>query len=365
MVRPALADPDFAPARIVLRTPNPLGDAVMAEPAMRAIAARFPAARIDVAVPASLAPLAACWRFASGVVPLARARGIAKIGATLADSRALRAGRYDLAVVLPNSLGSALTLRAAGARRLVGYARDARRLLLSDPIEPPVEPRREHMLAYYWRIAEALGCGRLPGADVIAIEPTAAPRIFAAHERTRPMLDVGAEAATKGAALLARHDIGGQGFVVLAPGAAYGPAKQWPVVHYRALAGALARDHRIVVVGTRGEKPIAGEIAAACDGVDLAGATDLAGLIGVMARARGFVGNDSGAAHLAGALGLPGVVIYGSTSEAHSGQIGARLAILHRHLDCSPCFARTCPLGHLRCLTEISPESVREAFAAA
>lgn len=362
MARRALTDPDFAPQRIVLRAPNPLGDAVMAEPALRAIAARFPRAQVDVALPAALAPLAACWKFAAGVVALPRARGAAKLGAALAASRALRAGRYDLAVLLPNSLGSALATRAAGIARIVGYARDARRLLLSDPIVPPANPRGEHMLAYYWRIADALGCGVLPGAARIAADPTAAPSVFAADERTRPAIVPSAEAEAKGAALLAKHGLAAGRFVVLAPGAAYGPAKQWPVAHYQALARALARDHAIVVAGTPDERPIAAEIAAACNGVDLAGATDLAGLIGVLARARGFVGNDSGAAHLAGALGVPGVVIYGSTSDAHSGQIGAGLAIVNRRIECSPCFARVCPLGHLRCLTEIAPETVRAAL---
>lgn len=362
MARRALTDPGFAPRRIVLRTPNPLGDAVMAEPALRAIAAHFPHARVDVAVPAALAPLAACWGFAAGVIALPRARGAAKLGAALAAARALRAGRYDLAVLLPNSLDSAFAARAAGIGRIVGYARDARRLLLSDPIAPPANPRGEHMLAYYWRLAEALGCGALPGGARIAAAPTSAPAVFAADARTRPALTPSADAHAKGASLLARHGLAGRGFVVLAPGAAYGPAKQWPVAHYQALARDLARDHAIVVVGTPDERAIAAAIAAACGGVDLAGATDLAGLIGVLARARGFVGNDSGAAHLAGALGIAGVVIYGSTSDAHSGQIGAGLAIVNRRIECSPCFARVCPLGHLRCLTEITPDTVREAL---
>jgi heptosyltransferase-2 len=338
--------------RILLRAPNPLGDAVMAEPAMRAIAARFPDAAVDVALPAANTPLAACWRFADAVVPLRRG---------LADIRVLRKQRYDFCALFPNSFGSAVIARAAGIVRIVGYARDARGWLLSDRIAPPPQPRTLHMLTYYWRIAETLGCAGLPDAARIAAAPGEAAAIFAGDPRTAPALAPTAAMREAGDRILAAHAVA-PGFVVMAPGAAYGPAKQWPVAHFAALAAMLKQAGRsVVVVGTMAERPW-GE---AIDAVNLAGATDLAALIGVMSRAGAFVGNDSGLAHIAGALGLAGVVIYGSTSDAHSGQIGKRLRILHLRLDCSPCFARECPLGHLRCLKEITPEMARDALASA
>jgi heptosyltransferase-2 len=338
--------------RILLRAPNPLGDAVMAEPAMRAIAAQFPDAAVDVALPAASAALASCWSFARAVVPLRRG---------WADIRALRAGGYDLCALFPNSLGSALVARAAGIARVVGYARDARGLLLSTRVAPPAVPRALHMLAYYWRIAAALGCPELPGAARLAQAPGEAAAIFAADPRTRPALAPSPEMAEAGRRVLAANQLA-PGFVVLAPGAAYGPAKQWPIVHYAQLAALLKQQGRTVaVVGTPAERPLS----AAIDAVNLAGATDLASLIGVLRHAGAFVGNDSGVAHIAGALGLPGVVIYGSTSDAHSGQIGQGLRIVHLRLECSPCFARECPLGHLRCLTEITPAMVHAALAEA
>jgi heptosyltransferase-2 len=161
--------------------------------------------------------------------------------------------------------------------------------------------------------------------------------------------------------VLAAHGLA-PGFVVLAPGAAYGPAKQWPVAHYAQLAAILkAEGRQVAVVGTQAERTLGSAI----DAVNLAGVTDLASLIGVMSQAGAFVGNDSGVAHIAGALKLAGVVIYGSTSDAHSGQIGEALRIVHLRLECSPCFARECPLGHLRCLKEITPAMVRAVLAAA
>jgi heptosyltransferase-2 len=344
--------------RILLRAPNPLGDAVMAEPAMRAIAAQFPDATVDVALPAGTAALAACWGFARAVVPLRRG---------WADVRALRAGRYDLCALFPNSLGTALVARAAGIARVVGYARDARGWLLSERIAPPAVPRALHMLAYYWRIAAALGVPELPGAARLARAPGEAAAIFAADARTTPALAPSAAQIEAGQRVLAAHQLA-PGFVVLAPGAAYGPAKQWPVAHYAQLAQLLKSQGRAVaVVGTPVERPLGDAIDQARSRaiVNLAGATDLGSLIGVMRQAGGFVGNDSGVAHIAGALGLPGVVIYGSTSDAHSGQIGRLLRIVHLRLECSPCFARECPLGHLRCLKEITPAMVHAALSEA
>jgi heptosyltransferase-2 len=217
------------------------------------------------------------------------------------------------------------------------------------------------MLAYYWRIAAALGCPELPGAERLAQAPGTAAAIFAADPRTAPMLAPSAALAAAGERILSAHQLA-PGFIVLAPGAAYGPAKQWPVAHFAQLAALLKSQGReVAVVGTPAERSLGDAI----DAVNLAGATDLASLIGVMRHAGGFVGNDSGVAHIAGALGLPGVVIYGSTSDAHSGQIGKGLRIVHLRLECSPCFARECPLGHLRCLNEITPAMVHAASAEA
>ena len=348
----ARAPGGMTPRRVLLRAPNPLGDAVMAEPAMRAIAALFPDAAVDVALPAANAALASCWGFAAAIVALRRGPG---------DIARLRQGGYDLCALFPNSLSSAVIARAAGIARIVGYARDARGVLLTERIAPPREPRALHMLAYYWRIAAALGAAELPGAACVAASPRDAAAIFAGDPRTAPSLAPGAAIAEAGRRVLAAHGLA-PGVVVLAPGAAYGPAKQWPVAHYAQLAAILkAEGRQVAVVGTQAERTLGSAI----DAVNLAGVTDLASLIGVMSQAGAFVGNDSGVAHIAGALKLAGVVIYGSTSDAHSGQIGEALRIVHLRLECSPCFARECPLGHLRCLKEIAPAMVRAALAAA
>jgi heptosyltransferase II len=350
-VRPSLADPDFQPRRVILRTPNPLGDAVMAEPAMRAIAGRFPDAEIVVAAPRAIAALAETWSFAGQCAPIERggARNF------LATARKLRGG--DLCVLFPNSFGSAAEVLLAGIPRRLGYDRDKRGWLLTDRVAPPAEPRGQHMIAYYWRLAEALGVAPLEN-DAWQALPGA--------ERTRPNMRASVAMRQAASEMLARSGVDARPYIVLAPGAGYGSAKQWPAAHYAVLARRAAElDAAIVLVGAPGEVQLCAGIARGSGAVNLAGQTDLGALIGIIAGAAAFVGNDAGAAHLAAALGAPGVVLFGSTSEAHSAPIGAAMRIMHLHLECSPCFARECPLGHLRCLTEIAPDAVLEPLRAA
>lgn len=313
--------------RIILRAPNPLGDVVMAEPAMRAIAERFPDAEIVVAAPNALLPLVRGFAFAHRVIAADRPDGI---GAVWSQSRMWRAARADIAVLFPNSLGTALVALLGRARRRVGYARDGRTLLLTDRVTMPANPRAEHMVDYYARLARAL--------DAM---PDGVPRLAA-----DPAARAVARKLTQG-----RRD-----YVVLAPGAAYGPAKQWP--YYEQLARALADQGRdVVVVGSAGEKALCEQVAGG-HALSLAGRTDLAALIAVIDGAAAFIGNDAGAAHIAAALGKTTVAIFGSTDDHHSGPVGPNVRIAHLHLECSPCFARECPLGHLNCLKQIGVDQV-------
>ena len=155
-------------------------------------------------------------------------------------------------------------------------------------------------------------------------------------------------------------------FVAVAPGAAHGSAKRWPAESFGALCRQLARalGQPCVLVGSARERALGAAVrrhAGRGDLVDLTGRTDLASLIGVLARARLMIGNDSGTAHVAASLGRPAIALFGSTSTRHSGPVGPRTRILSRSLPCSPCFERDCPLGHLDCLRGLAPETVVQA----
>lgn len=319
---------------------------------MRAIAKRFHGAEVVVAIPRAIAALAETWGFRGTLVPIDRDNGVRNI---LAGARQLRGG--DLCVLFPNSLGSAATARLAGIARRLGYDRDRRGWLLTDRIASPAEPRKQHMIAYYWRLAEAVGATPIE-------HPTW--RDLPGFEHTRPKMRASAMMRQAAQSLLARAGIGPRPYVVFAPGAGYGTAKQWPAAHYAALAKrAASLDVAVVLIGAPNEAELCAAIAAESGALNLAGQTDLGALIGIIEGAASFVGNDAGAAHLAAALGIGGVVLFGSTSEAHSAPIGAAMQIMHLHLECSPCFARECPLGHLRCLREIAPDAVFERLRAA
>ncbi len=146
--------------------------------------------------------------------------------------------------------------------------------------------------------------------------------------------------------------------VAVAPGAAYGPAKEWPRSYYTELVQALdARGVQCVLVGSGGERAACEAIAAdgAHGAIVAAGHTNAGELIALLAQCDGFIGNDSGAAHLASALGIATVAIFGSTSPQRTGPLGPKTGIVYQGLECSPCLARTCRFGHYNCLREIKP----------
>jgi heptosyltransferase II len=155
--------------------------------------------------------------------------------------------------------------------------------------------------------------------------------------------------------------------VALAPAVAYGPAKEWPADRYARLIDRLegAAGAECVLVGAASERARCAEIAAASSvgAVIAAGETDVGDLVALLSLCRGFIGNDSGAMHVAGALGLPTVGIFGSTRPDRTGPLGPRTRVLYERIECSPCLARTCRFGHYACLKRISVESALEALA--
>jgi heptosyltransferase-2 len=150
--------------------------------------------------------------------------------------------------------------------------------------------------------------------------------------------------------------------IALAPVAAYGPAKEWPMDGYAALADIFAERHgaECVLVGGAGDLQQCERIAARCrrGAIVAAAETTVGELIALLSLCQGFAGNDSGGMHLAGALGLPTVAIFGSTNPARTGPMGPHCRVVYRGLECSPCLERTCHFGHYNCLRDITPEEV-------
>ena len=286
--------------------------------------------------PAAFAPILAPRFPGVPYVPWSRERRFAAAGL-------LRRLKPGAALLLTDSLSSALLAALAGIPARVGYAAEFRDLLLTRRV-PRRAPSRSRP-----RAEEYLDLARAAGLTVT--DPH--PRIEA---------DEGDRARAE--ALLTGHHFGAGAYAVIAPGASYGPAKRWAPDRFAALAKALhARDGtRAVLVGTKEDRAVSAEVAAALGpaALDLTGATDLPALVGILDRAVLAASNDSGVMHLAAALGRPTVAIFGSTSPVWSSARAPWVRALYAAYPCSPCFRRTCPIGY-GCLRAIEASSAIDA----
>ncbi|RZU01148.1 lipopolysaccharide heptosyltransferase II [Rivibacter subsaxonicus] len=328
--------------------PQWIGDAVMAQPLIEALARR--GERVTVAALPWIAPVCRAMPGVSEVVAWPFAHGKLDWAARRAAAAELR-GRFDAAYVLPNSIKSALVPWLARIPRRVGYVGEGRPLLLNRrlPNPPKTATHRMPMVAFY---------GALAGEG--AVPPDARPRL--------------AVDTTLRATTLARLGLSSQQYWVFAPGAEYGPAKRWPSAHYATLARQLHAQHRlpVLLLGSAKEADIADEIAALAPGAckALAGQTSLDEAIALIEQARGVASNDSGLMHVAAAFGVPQAAVFGSTSPAHTPPLSPNARVLwlkdgsggRTDLDCLPCFERECRFGHLRCLQDIAPERVARAL---
>jgi heptosyltransferase-2 len=324
--------------RILIVAPNWIGDALLAQPLLARLHARRPGLVLDAVAPEWVAPALARMPEIEAVIATTLGHGALQLGARWRLARALRARRYDEAVVLPNSWKAALVPWLAGIPRRIGFVGEARYGLLN-VLHRLDEEAVPLMAERYAQLAEAPG------------EPPHRPLV-------PPRLEVD-EANL--AITIARLGLDrSRPIVAFCPGAEYGPAKRWPVRHFAALARSLgARGRRVWLLGSPKDRATGDEIATLAEGaaLNLCGRTDLAAAIDLLSACEAVVTNDSGLMHAAAALGLPLVALYGSSSPEHTPPLApARLVSLN--VECSPCFQRECPLGHFKCMNELTPERV-------
>ena len=324
--------------KILIRATNWLGDAVMSLPAIRAIRESFPGAHLAVLARTSVAGLYARERTIDQVIPYTgdRRRAAAE----------LRRESFDSAILLPNSFDSAWLAWKAGIPRRIGYSRDARAWLLTEAVaapEPGEIPRHERF--YYLEL--------LRRAGLIAEYPACA----------EIQLDGRAQAREAGLAALKEAGVPSPAIGV-SPGAAYGNAKRWLPERFAETAAMVARAHpaSLLLFGSAAERPLCAEIAGLFGGADtavhnFAGETTLAQFIDLAAACRLFLSNDSGAMHVASALGVPTVTVFGATDDTTTGPTGAWARIVREQVECSPCLLRECPIDH-RCMTRVTVERV-------
>jgi heptosyltransferase II len=321
--------------RSLVIAPQWIGDAVMTEPLLRRLHAR--GERLTVGALPWVAPVYRAMPQVEQVVEFPFQHGGLQLKARRAIAAELR-GQFQRAYVLPNSLKSALLPLLAGIPERIGYLGEARVGLLTHRLKNP--KNKPPMVAFYSALS-----GDTQGLDA-----------------DRPRLQL---AAGDIDAAVAKHGLPRGAYLVFAPGAEFGPAKRWPAAHFAALAKQAGRA--VVLLGSGKEAPLCEEIVAAAGlGLNLAGKTSLAEAFALIAGAQAAVTNDSGLMHVAAAFGVPQVAVYGSSSPLHTPPLNdaARVVWLKEDpayqppLDCAPCFQRECPLGHTRCLVDVTPQRV-------
>ena len=329
--------------------PNWLGDAVMALPAFADIRRAHAQARLIVAARPSIAPL---YSMVPGVdsTILTQWRGSMTDRRLLqGDVRQILTERVERAILFPNSFASAWVLRRARVRDRWGYAADLRRPLLTRAVRRPRGSR--HQGAYYQHLVKELGISNGPLEPVLTVPESAI-------EEARSLLR-------------ARGWDESRRLLVVAPGAAYGTAKRWLPRHFAALISRAIRETgvHVVLVGAPADAVSASLVLESTSAaereaiVDLTGATTLQALAGVMSVAAACVSNDSGAMHLAGAVGTPLAAVFGPTREKETAPLtrhGGRSAVLINHVWCRPCMLRECPFEH-QCMTGLKPARVFES----
>jgi heptosyltransferase II len=332
-------------SRLCVRATNWLGDAVMSLPAIRAIRHIFPHAHLAVVARPWVADLYARESSIDRVILYTAQKGLP---AKRAFAHRLGQERFDAAILLQNAFDAALLTWLAGIPERIGYNRDGRGWLLTNAVpvpEPGDIPRHERF--YYLELLRRAGMlERFPETDAIRLDGIGLAR-------------------EAGAAILASLGIAGP-VIGISPGAAYGNAKRWFPDRFAEVAQAfLPVCSAVVLFGSSSEQPLCETVAAQLratriDVRNLAGATSLREFIDLAAACRLFLTNDSGAMHVASALGVPTVAVFGATDDTTTGPTGPLARVIREHAECSPCLLRECPIDH-RCMTAVASERVAAA----
>lgn len=327
--------------QVLVVGPSWVGDMVMSQSLYSVLEQTRPGVQIDVLAPAWSEPILARMPQVRHALELPVKHGELAIGRRRRLGRSLRHAGYDQAILLPNSLKSALVPFFARIPRRTGWRGEQRVGLLNDirKLDPEALP-----LMVQRFVALGLDSGTQLPAD---IPP---PRLIVNRQAAHRCRDKFGLAADRP-------------ILALCPGAEFGGAKRWPQTYYAELARTYQKQGwQVVLYGSDNDRAVTAEIAALCDPLqgcfDLAGRTRLAEAVDMLSLSTAVVSNDSGLMHIAAALGRPMVVVYGPTSADFTPPLDPRAAVVRQAIDCAPCFERECPLGHHRCMRDLSVEIV-------
>lgn len=333
--------------KVIVRATNWIGDAIMALPALRAIHNRS-GANVSILARSYVADIYLDQGVADEIVVYENHGKHAGIAGRERLASELRARKFDVAILLQNAFDAAWLAWRAGIPERIGYARDARSLLLTNaiPVPKPGEiPAHEKF--YYLELLKRSGW-----IDSVPDEPFIKLRV--GEENRKRAADILTSAGVR------PHSIR----IAIGAGAAYGSAKCWPPSRFAELANRLQAqwDADVILFGATGEAPVSDAIASEMTKppIDLTGKTNIADLPALLSNCHVFIGNDSGAMHVAAAVGLPVIGIFGPTDPFGTAPVTPRHTIVRQQPYCSPCFLRRCPIDH-RCMTRITAADVEAA----
>jgi lipopolysaccharide heptosyltransferase II len=336
--------------KILIRATNWVGDAIMALPALRAVRKRFPEAEIAVVARPYVADIYRDQGICDQLIaydPKGLRSGLSGRERLAAE---LRAQRFDVALLLQNAFDAAWLAWRAKIPERIGYARDGRSFLLTKAVPVP-EPGEipVHERFYYLELLRRAGwLDSVPDEAFIGLSVP--------EEKRRSADEFLCKSGVRQGALR----------IAIGAGASYGSAKCWPPSRFAEVANRWQSkgDADVILFGTAAEASVSAAIAAEMrrPPIDLTGKTEIADLPALLSRCHLFIGNDSGAMHVAAAVGLPIVAVFGPTDPFGTAPVTPRCSIVREKPYCSPCFLRRCPIDH-RCMTAVTADTV-EAVAA-
>lgn len=337
--------------RLLIRGTNWVGDSVMAIPALREVRRLLPRAHITLLALPWVSDIYQGSPWVDTVWLYDREDRHAGTAGRLRLVRKLAQGGFDAALLLQNAFEAALLTRLARIPLRAGYRRDGRGWLLTHAVSIDPRLKARHQVYYYLDLVE-----RLAGRERALDRPSPT------HDKTALELPLQPEARALARQRLEQEGVRFRGKLVgVHPGAAFGSAKRWMGDRYAQVLDRLtqSQDVEVILFGSRQERPIAESICGhmATRPLVLSGRTRLSELIAMIACCDLFITNDSGPMHLAAALGIPTLALFGSTDQVATGPLGPAAVVLNKNVECSPCLLRECPIDH-RCMTRITVEEV-------
>ncbi len=332
------------PQNIIVRMPNWIGDLVMATPILSDLRKAYPQAHITAMCRSPICELLKEDPEINELFCFSKASGFSRREEKRNVIEKLRKGNYDLGILLTHSFSSAWWFWLGKVQNRLGYECNGRKLLLTQSLSFPKNIQNQHLVVTYKMLLEPLG---IPVSN------------------TPPRLYLSPKEIHDSRVLLKQHKIPDGALIVgINPGATYGSAKCWLPERFREVTERLLRDKDVYVVYF-GDQATASVVKEICTGlpkrvINLAGITSLRELSSLISQCDVILTNDSGPMHIADALGTPIVALFGSTSEVVTGPYRSG-TLIHKHVECSPCYQRTCPID-FRCMKRIEADEVYEAI---